>query len=173
MRYVLKLTDLNLPKLTREIAKGCWTAADAISDVRTTARLYRALYRAVRSVLRSEFESYRYCGAKSCHLGHAEFGERPWTEPFPPEAHRVHLFIGAQPVRPTTLVAELVRGAVNAVARVHPGRPWKGLALALRRQVEKSLQGRVYRAETCGQTPLCDVNEPADPWDLNDVINAT
>ena len=62
------------------------------------------------------------------------------------------------------LVAEILREAVRVTVREYPKRTWKGLARAMRRQVEKTLKGRVYKGERCGNAPLCEANEPYDPW---------
>jgi hypothetical protein len=173
MRYLVRLIDKKLPNLTREIALGCWNAADSLLAERPPGRLYRELYRAVRRVMCERFEAFRYCGyATTCDIGQAVMGTRG-DEPAGAEPERAHLYIGGESARPTALVAELMRAAVRVIVGAYPERRWKGLAGAVKRQIERALRGRVYRSEACGETRLCEANERVDPWTLDEPIDAT
>jgi hypothetical protein len=175
VKYQLRLIDQNLPGLTREMALACWHAVDAMLPDRPDRELYRSLYRAVQGVFKERVQAFRYCGAAhACdrHLQSTELGEREWLEPFPPESERIHRFVIGPETPPSVLVREILRATLLAVASDLPKRRLKGLARFLRRQIEKTLHGRVFRSDLCGEMPLCPANEAVDPWDLRDPANA-
>lgn len=156
MRLVLKLKDQNLPGLTRELALEAWRAVDAVLPERPGVALYRDLYRAVRGALQGRVGAMRYCGCGStCHVGAP--GERIFVSP------------AADP--PEVLIVEVMRVALRAAAHALPRRKLKGLARLLRRQIEKTLRGRLCPGPCCGETELCDANEAYDPWDMRDPQN--
>lgn len=173
MVYQLKLIDQNLPGLTREMAQGCWQAVEVLTNERPSMMLYRRIYRALRAHIAAMAAAYRYCGAKGCEEGPAVFGMREWTEPLPPERERLHRYLLKTEQNPEQVVNALVSGVIRTVAAAYPGQHWRGLSRLLHGRVTRVLHGRLYAAPRCGHQPLCSVNEPADPWDLGDPINAT
>lgn len=174
MRYQIRLENQNMPGLTRELARACWNAVDALLPARPGTRLYRSLYRALRTGLRARVQAFRYCGAaRSCEqcLAPTELGGTTQPERFPPEPSRIRIFLTGPEAPPSVLVTELLRGALKAVVRAVPRTRIKGLARFLRRQIEKILRDKVAGSEPCGHLPLCGVNEPYDAWDRRDEIN--
>ena len=174
MRYQVRLIDQNLPGLTRELALACTRAAEVLTPERSGSHLYRALYRAIRNVLRTNLQAYQFCGAAhACDawLAPTELGTVEWKEQHPPDPERIHRYVAGPEAPPSVLVYGILREALRAAARELPKRKLKGLARLLRRAIEKILQGRVFQSDVCGEAPLCQVNEPYDPWDRRDPKN--
>ena len=169
---VIRLMDQNLPGLTRELALACWRAVDGVVSEPLGNHLYRALYGAVRSVLKGRVQAFRYCGAaRMCEysLPKKELDRTPVHEAFP--AEHMHVYLTGPEMPPEALYGDLLREALRAVASRLPNRRLKGLADLLRNRIEKTLEGRIYRSELCGDQSLCHANEPYDPWDLTDPMN--
>jgi len=173
MVYQLKLIDQNLQGLTREMAVACWRTVDLIGSERPRIGLYRRLYRALRDHIAGQAAGYRFCGAKSCDEGKPVLGEPEWHEVFAPGRERLHRYLLQTEQEPGQVIQGLVAAVVRAVAQEYPGVRWKGLARLVRGRMERVLHGRLYVAPRCGHTPLCEMNEPADPWDAADPLNAT
>jgi hypothetical protein len=174
MRYAIRLVDQNLPGLTRELALTCWRSVDALLPERPGTFLYRELYRAVQGVLRARLEAFRYCGeTKTCaqSLGPMEIGGR-WTGRGQAEPGRIHTYLIEFASTPEQVAIEILRATLKAVVAALPQRRLKGVARLLRRQIEKTLRGRVFFSEMCGDQPICKHNEAYDPWDLSDRQNA-
>ena len=172
MRYQIRLIDQNLPGLTRELALACFRGVDGLVRDRLGNGLYRALYGAARSVLKRQVQAFRYCGsARMCEfaLPKAELVRTPAHEAYPGE--HVHVYLTGPEMPPEALYADLLRESLRAVAGRLPGRPLKGLAEVLRNEIEKTLQGRIFRSDFCGDQTLCHANESYDPWDLTDPVN--
>ena len=172
MRYQIRLLDQNLPGLTREIAQACWHAADGVVQNSPDNALYRDLYRAVRDVFRETVRAFRYCNsARVCEAniprGRAEL--LPAHEHYAGE--HVHVYLIGADLPPRLVVRRIVTRAVKAVVRNLPKQHLPGLAVALRRAVEKAFDQRVFRSLRCGEDNLCHANEAYDPWDLRDPIN--
>jgi hypothetical protein len=156
MRLVLKLTDQNLPGLTRELALGSWRAVDAVLSDRPGTALYRALYRAMRDVLRARVEAFRYCGCgTTCQLAGAP----------DPVLTGIYLMPNEPPEK---LTEDLARAVLRAAVHVLPGRRLLGIAPLLRRHIDKTLRGRLCLGWRCDATELCVANEAFDPWDLRE-----
>jgi hypothetical protein len=173
MRYQIRLIDQNLPGLAREMALACWSAVDGLVRERLGEGVYRSLYRAVRSILKSRVEAFRYCGAaRMCEftLPREELARTPAHERFP--AEHVHVYLTGPEMPPEALYGDLLRETLRAVAARLPGRRLKGLADVLKNRIEKTLEGRIFRSDYCGDQTLCHANEPYDPWDLTDPMNA-
>jgi len=173
MRYQIRLIDQNLPGLSREIALACWRAVDGLVPERLGNGVYRSLNRAVRSVLKERVQAFRYCGAaRMCEytLPRKELARTPAHERFPGE--HVHVYLTGPEMPPEALQGDLLRETLRAVVAGLPGRRLKGLADVLKNQIEKTLEGRIFRADYCSDQTLCHANEPYDPWDLTDPINA-
>lgn len=173
MRYAIRLVDQNLPGLTRELALTCWRSVDALLPERPGTFLYRELHRAVHGVLRTRVQAFRYCGAtKTCaqSLGPTEVGGQ-WTGRGQSEPGRIHTYLTTEESTPEQVVIDLLRATLKAVVDSMPKRLLRGLARLLRRQIEKTLSGRIFRSEMCGEQPICKCNEPYDPWDLSDRQN--
>ncbi len=173
MRYQIRLIDQNLPGLAREIALACWRSVDGLVPERLGNNVYRSLNRAVRSVLRNRVQAFRYCGAaRICEhsLPAKELARTPAHERYP--AEHVHVYLTGPEMPPEALSSELLRECLRAVAVGLPERRLKGLAEVLRNQIEKTLDGRLFRSEHCGDQTLCHANESYDPWDLTDPMNA-
>lgn len=164
--------DQNLPGLAREIALACWRAVDGLVRERVGEGMYRALYGAVRRTLKGRVQAYRYCGAaRMCEysLPPAELARTPAHECRP--AEHMHVYLTGPEMPPEALVGDLLRETLHAAAVRLPGRPLKGLAELLRNHIGKTLEGRVFRSEQCGDLTLCHANEAYDPWDLTEPIN--
>ena len=173
MRYQIRLIDQNLPGLARELALACWRAADGLVPERLGTGMYRSLNRAVRSVLRSRVQAFRYCGAsRVCEfsLPKAELARTPAHEQHPGE--HLHVYLTGPELPPEALAGDLLREALRAVASRLPERRLKGLADALKIQIDKVLEGRIFKSGYCGDQTLCHANESYDPWDLTDPINS-
>lgn len=173
MTYQLKLIDQNLAGVARELATGCWQVVDMLSARPPGKGLYRRLYRAVRHHLAEQAAAYRYCGAKGCDEGVPVMGGPEWHETFAPEPERLHRYLLKTERAPADVVNRLVAAVARVIVREYPTRRWPGLARLLRGRIERVLRGRLYATPRCGHTPLCDVNEPVDPWDAGDPLNAT
>lgn len=169
MRHQIRLLDQNLPGLARELALAC----GRVVDPRAGAEFYRGFYRAVRDVLRSRVQAFRYCGSTNGCEHALKPGEqviRFRHEAVPGE--RIHVYLTAAEVTPAVLVRELATAATRAAAHARPGEALHGVARSLRARVEETLRGRLFQADTCGDLPLCGMNEPYDPWDRADPANA-
>jgi hypothetical protein len=68
-------------------------------------------------------------------------------------------------------VEHLAGCAARSVAKHYPHESPGALTHRLRRAIAKTLRNRVFESFPCGQSPLCGMNEPYDPWDLRDPIN--
>jgi hypothetical protein len=172
MRYQIRLLDLNLPGLTRELAKSCWHAADGIVQKPLSNALYRDLYRGVREVFRNHVTAFRYCNAaRVCErsIPRNLLNLLPRHEKFAGEHVHVYLIRPDEP--PKQIIRELVQKTVKAAAENLPGQHLPGLASSLRHAIEKTLDGRLFLSERCGEDNLCHANESYDPWDLRDPIN--
>lgn len=173
MRYQIRLLDQNLPGLTREIAQACWHAADSVVPNQLDNVLYRDLYRAVRDVFRKHVKAFRYCNAARVCEASIPRGQ---THLLPPHEHyageHVHVYLLSPDTPPRQVVREIITAAVKAVVQDLPRQPLHGLAAGLQRCIEKTLDRRVFRSLRCGEDHLCHANEPYDPWDLRDPINA-
>jgi hypothetical protein len=173
MRYQIRLVDQNLPGLTREIAQACWHATDGVVPNTLDNALYRDLYRGVRDVLRKHTTAFRYCNAASvceANIPRGQVDLLPRHEHYAGELVHVYLL---EPEAPSRKIAQdIVVLAVKAVVMNLPGQPLRGLARAIHKAVEKTLDQRVYRSLRCGEENLCHANEAYDPWDLRDPINA-
>jgi len=173
MRYQIRLIDQNLPGLAREIALACWRAVDGLVPERLGNGVYRSLNRAVRSVLRNRVQAFRYCGAaRMCEhsLPEKEMARTPAHESHPGE--HLHVYLTGPETPPEALSGDLLRESLRAVAAGLPERRLKGLADVLKNQIGKTLEGRIFRSEHCGDQTLCHANETYDPWDLTDPMNA-
>jgi hypothetical protein len=172
MRYQIRLMDQNLPGLARELAMACWRAVDAIVPERVGIGVYRSLCRAVRRVLKGRVQAFRYCGAaRVCEysLPMKELERTPGHESYP--AEHMHVYLTGPEMPPEELYGDLLRGTLRAVVSRLPDRRLKGVADLLRNRIEKTLEGRIFKSDHCGDLSLCDANEPYDPWDLTDPIN--
>jgi len=173
MRYQIRLMDQNLPGLAREISLACWRAVDGLVPERLGNGVYRSLNRAVRAVLKSRVEAFRFCGtARMCEhtLPKAELARTPAHERFPGE--HLHVYLTGPEMPPEALSGDLLRESLRAVVTRLPERRLKGLADILKNQIDKTLDGKVFRSDFCGDQTLCHANEPYDPWDLTDPMNA-
>ena len=173
MRYQIRLIDQNLPGLTREIALACWRAVDGLVSERLGSGVYRSLYRSLRSVLKGRVHAFRYCGAaRMCEhtLPKGELARTPAHERYP--AEHVHVYLTDPETSPEALVGELLHQSLHVATSRLPGRRLKVLAEILKHQIEKTLEGRMFPSVFCGDQTLCHANEPYDPWDLSDPINA-
>ncbi len=173
MRYQIRLMDQNLPGLAREISLACWHAVDGLVRERLGNGVYRSLNRAVRSVLKSRVQAFRFCGAsRVCEhtLPKTELARTPAHERFPGE--HLHVYLTGPETPPEVLEGDLLRDSLRAVAAQLPGRRLKGLADVLKNQIDKALRGKMFRSEFCGDQTLCHANEAYDPWDLTDPMNA-
>jgi hypothetical protein len=173
MVYQLKLIDQSLQGLTREMAIACWQAVETLGPEPSGTGLYRRLYRALKSHIAVQATAYRFCGAKGCDEGKPVLGNPEWHEVFAPGRERLHRYLLQTEQEPGQVVQGLVAAVVRVIAHEYPGRRWKGLARIVRGRVERVLHGRLYVAPRCGHTPLCEMNESADPWDASDAYNAT
>lgn len=172
MRYQIRLIDQNLPGLARELALACWHAVDGLVPERLGNGVYRSLNRAVRAVLKDRVQAFRYCGAaRMCEytLPKGELARTPAHERFPGE--HLHVYLTGPEMPPEALGGDLLRETLRAVASRLPGRRLKGLADALKIQIDKTLEGRIFRSGYCGDQTLCHANESYDPWDLTDPMN--
>jgi hypothetical protein len=167
MKYQLRLVSQDLHGLTRDLAMDAWNAAACHVDMPLDPGLVRLLEREIHKVFDANVRAYEYCGnASRCDASvHPVFprGARDAREalPDPPKVLRYGLVAQANG---TTLLMELLKSALDVTVRHLPGRPLKGLARTLRRQLEKSLQARLFKSDFCGESPLCAVNERIDPW---------
>ena len=168
MRHQIRLLDQNLPGLARELALACGRAVDP----RGGAAFYRGFYRAMRDVLKARVQAFRYCGS----TGGCEHSLQPREqviafrhEAFPGE--RVHVYLTGPEVTPEVLTRELAVAATRAAAQGRPGQALHGVARDLRARVAETLRGRLFTAGTCGDLPICGMNEPYDPWDRSDPAN--
>jgi hypothetical protein len=172
MRYQIRMMDQNLPGLARELASACWKSAARVMEPAPDKALYRAFYRGMRNLLKSQLQANRYCGgAMSCECGLRPTGTAPILahEAYPGE--HVHIYLLDPTITPELLVENLVALAVHAAnGRRHPFLP-EVLSNLFRQSVVKSLRNRVFESFPCGQSPLCGMNETYDPWDLRDPIN--
>jgi hypothetical protein len=165
--------DQNLPGLTRELALACWRAVDGIVSEPLGNHVYRGLYGAIRSVLKGRIQAFRYCGAaRMCEysLPQQELERTPAHERFPGE--HMHVYLTAPEMPREALYGDLLRETLRAVASRLPKRRLKGLADLLKNRIEKTLEGRIFRSDHCGDLSLCHANEPYDPWDLTDSMNS-
>lgn len=173
MRYQLRLLDQNLPGFTREIAQACWHAADGVVRNTLDNALYRDLYRGIRDVFRKHVRAFRYCNAARVCEASIPRGRAALL---PPHEHyageHVHVYLLQAEAPPERVVREMVTAAVKAVAAHYPKQHLPGLAVALRRVIEKPITRGVFRSLRCGEETLCHANEAYDPWDLRDPINA-
>jgi|SRR5579862_1327234 len=172
MRYQIRMMDQNLPGLVRELASACWkSAAPGLEPVPHRA-LYRAFYRGMRNLLKTQLQANRYCGgALSCDSGLHPIGTAPILahEAYPGE--HVHIYLLEPSMTPALLEERLVAVAVRAaIERQHPYLP-EVLSKLFRHSVVKTLRNRIFESVPCGQSPLCGMNEACDPWDLRDPIN--
>jgi hypothetical protein len=173
MRYQIRLIDQNLPGLAREIALGCWRIVDGLVPERVGNGLYRSLYRATSSVLKSGVEGFRYCGAAHMcefNLPRAEVAREPAHERYAGE--HVHVFLTHPETPPDILTRDLLHATLRAVVSRMPGRRLKRLADLLKNHIAKTLEGRVFPSTYCSHQTLCHANEAYDPWDMTDPINA-
>ena len=163
MRYKVRMVDQDLPALAREIAMACWRAADTVAPTPPGKELYRTLYRAVRGVLKSRIQAYKFCGCTApCNqkLAPPELGSVEWTEKFPPEQERIRIY--QTDTAPGTLVAELARETVRVVAKRQPAR---GVSKNIKLAIQRALRGKVLKSAFCGEVLLCERNEAFNPWD--------
>jgi hypothetical protein len=161
MRHQIRLLDQNLPGLARELALSCTRAVDPRAGV----GVYREVFRAVRDVLKERVFAMRYCGSTSG----CEHSLKPKEqvvafrhEAFPGE--RVRVYLTAPETTPDVLVHELAGRAHEAAPAV--------LEKTLRERIEETLKGRLFTAGTCGDLPICGMNEPLDAWDRREPANA-
>ena len=169
MRHQIRLVDQNLPGLARETALACGRAVDP----RAGAGLYRALFRAVRDVLKARVTAMRYCGSTSG----CEHSLRPKEqviafrhEAFPGE--RVRVYLTGPETPPDVLIGALAARALRAAVEAMPRTPLRGMAKILRDRIEETFKGRLFTAGTCGDLPICGMNEPLDAWDRREPANA-
>lgn len=173
MRHQLRLLDQNLPGFARELARRAWTVMEGLLDGPADARLGRALFRAVRRVLKRRMQAFRYCGAT--HGCEGSFGRGVHPVRFAHEAwpgERVKVYLAGPETTPEALERELTAALLQAAVEALPGRRLPGLARMLRRAVAGALNPRMFAAAECGDLPLCGLNEPYDPWDRRDLANA-
>lgn len=173
MRYQLRLLDQNLPGFARQLARLAWTTVERVADRTPDHRLLRPMYRAVRRVLKDRLQAFRYCGATHrCEDSLEPAGKAVVFshEAWPGEHVKVYLLrLGTTPaVLEQELTVALNRAAVEAL----PGVRLPGVARALRAISDDMLRPQIFTAEECGETPLCSMNEPYDPWDRMDLTNA-
>jgi hypothetical protein len=169
MRHQIRLLDQNLPGLARELALSCARSVDPRAGV----GVYRELFRAVRDVLKERVFAMRYCGSTSG----CEHSLRPREqvvafrhEAFPGE--RVRVYLTAPETPPEVLIRELADRALRAAVRAMPGKHLKGISKILHDRIEETLKGRLFTAGTCGDLPICGMNEPLDAWDRREPANA-
>lgn len=168
MRHQIRLLDQNLPGLARELALSCGRAVDPQSG----AGLYRALYRSIRDLLRARVSAFRYCGSTSgCeHALRPKEGVVAFRhEAYPGE--RVHVYLLGPDCPPASFIRELGVAALAGLVRGLRGWSLRGAGPKLRERIEETLKGRLFTATTCGELPICGMNEPYDPWDLRDPSN--
>jgi hypothetical protein len=173
MRYQIRLLDQNLPGLAREIATACWHSVDGLVPERVGNKMYRSLYRAVRTVFKARVQAFRYCGAaRICEhsLPPSELARTPAHERFP--AEHLHVFLMAPESPPEVLAGDIVRETLKAVVGELPSRRLKGLADQLKNHIGKVLEGRIFPSVFCSAQTLCQANEAYDPWDMTEPMNA-
>jgi hypothetical protein len=172
MRHEIRLVDQNLPGFVRELAMAGWNAVNSMLPEDPGKTLYRSLYRAVRRVFRERVMAFRFCGgAMTCEhtLERARTAPRVAHERWPGE--HIRIFLTGPEVPPEALMNELLQAMLRAVVARFPGKRLHGVAPALKLQLEKAFRGRIFRSESCGQSPLCGMNEAYDPWDMRDPQN--
>lgn len=172
MRYQIRLINENLPGLARRMAKDCWGAADEALKTPPSAWLYRAAYKALRESFREHVKAYRYCGAcRGCEqsLPKEEQDRAPVHEAFPGE--KVQVLFTEEDTPPGHLLDDLVRRAQRAAIPYVPARVLKEVGADFRKRIDRSLGRRIFRSEACGNTELCHMNEPYDPWDMREPVN--
>jgi len=161
MRHQIRLLDQDLPGLVRELALACGRALGP----RVGLALYRSLYRELRDVLKARVSAFRYCGS-TCGCERA-LSPREGVIAFKHEAYpgeRVRVYLTGAESPPDVLQRELGAAATRAVASVTPKTP-HGLYPLLRGRIEECLRGRLFASTTCGELPVCSMNEPVDPWE--------
>ncbi len=172
MRYQIRLLDLTLRGLTREMALACWHAVDGLVPFRVGTALYRSLHRAIGGVLQQRVTAFRYCGScRGCErsIPAKVLETMPDHEAFPGE--RIHVYLAGPESPPDVLVREAVQRTVRAVAREFPKRLLKGLAGVLQAAIKKTLEGRIFASPACGDLTICHANEAYDPWDSAEPLN--
>lgn len=173
MRHEIRLIDQNLPGFARELAQSCWSTVDTRMSESPGNPFYRRLCSGIREVLRKHIMAFRYCGgAVSCEdsLSPRKGAIQLSHEKFPGEHLRIYLTDSGTP--PETLVSELLRESLRITVAYYQGLRLPGMAPALRRGIERTFRGKMYRSDRCGVSPLCHANEAYDPWDLADPLNA-
>jgi len=172
MRYQIRMMDQNLPGLVRELASACWKSAAQGIEPPGDMALYRALYRGLRNLLKAKVQANRYCGgALSCERGLHPGGTAPILahEAYPGE--HVHIYLLEPDYGPELLMEDLVNSAVQATQKRRSRQSPEDLSKLFRYAVTATLRNRIFESSPCGQSPLCGMNEPYDPWDLRDPVS--
>jgi hypothetical protein len=50
------------------------------------------------------------------------------------------------------------------LAEARPAARIKGVGRRVRQEIRDILRDHLYRNESCGESPLCAINEPIDAW---------
>ena len=84
----------------------------------------------------------------------------------------MRVYLTAPETTPDVLTHELGAGALRAAVRALPGKHLKGMSKILHDRIAETLKGRLFTAGTCGDLPICGMNEPLDAWDRREPANA-
>jgi hypothetical protein len=172
MRYQLRLIGEDLVGFHLHLAKHAWSVLSMLLPERGRWGAYRSLFRRLKATLDGRIEARKYCGqASACDAFlHAVDPGEGYRKTVPrPEAELTRHYLLKPDVTPGQLVGELSRQCLVVLSEAKPGARIKGAGRRLHRAVRESLHGRLYRNESCGGTKLCEVNEPADLWNLMSV----
>ena len=167
MKYQLKLVGQDLFSFYQQLTRRCWDVLATLLPEAGRWGAYRLLRRRLKKALSSRVEAREYCGQSlSCDafLHPVEPGQ-VYRKAVPAcEADHTNRYMLTSTATPGQLVGELSRECLLVLAEAKPGALIKGAGRRIRRTLREVLKDHLYRNEACGETPLCGLSEPIDPW---------
>jgi len=167
MKYQLRLVGQDLFAFNHHLSRRCWDIMATLLPEAGRWGAYRAIRRRLKAVLSSQVEAREYCGqAHSCDafLHPVETGQAYRKAVSTCEADHTNRYLLTTTATPGQLVGELSRECLLVLAQARPGARIKGAGRRIRRTIRDVIKDHLYRNEACGETPLCGLSEPVDPW---------
>jgi hypothetical protein len=175
MKYQLRLVGEDLFALHAQLSRRCWAVLSTLLPEAGRWGAYRSLRRRLKAMLTARVEAREYCGqAHSCDafLHPVEPGQVYRKAVSTCEADHTNRYLLTSTATPGQLVGELSKECLMVLAQAKPGALIKGAGRRVRRAIREVLRDHLYRNESCGETPLCGLSEPIDPWARHQIKGA-
>lgn len=167
MKYQLRLVGQDLFAFYHQLSRRCWDVMATLLPEAGRWGAYRTTRRRLKAALTSRVEAREYCGqAHTCDafLHPVEPGQA-YRKTVPAcEADHTNRYLLTTTATPGQLVGELSKECLLVLSQAKPGARIKGAGRRIRRTIREVLKDHFYRNESCGETPLCGLSEPVDPW---------